>query len=92
MGYIEFSENNSGGSFWLTQENYDALKARGWVGEGILEDRYAGRRLRRYDTSMIMALAEFEDATGWDPDEEGCGCCGQPFNFYKYDDDGRMIW
>lgn len=92
MGYIEFSENNSGGSFWLTQKNYDDLKAAGWEGEGIQKDRYGGRELRREGLSMRMARAEFWDITGWDPDEEGCGCCGQPFNFYEYDDEGNMLW
>lgn len=93
MSYIEFSENNSGGSFWLNEQNYADLMAAGWEGEGIIpDDRYSGRRLRRSGVSHRVALAEFWDITGWNPDEEGCGCCGQPFNFYEYDDEGKMIW
>lgn len=92
MSYIRFSENNSGGNFWLSAEDYDKLKAAGWEGEGILPDRYAGRELKRTGVSKRVALAEFQDVTGWSPYEEGCECCGQPFNFYEYDDDGRMIW
>lgn len=92
-GYIEFSENNSGGSFWLSEENYQALKDIGWEGEGIVPgERYAGRTLTRTGVSRRVALAEFEDATGWSPYEEGCDCCGQPFNFYEYDENGKMIW
>jgi hypothetical protein len=92
MGYIEFSENNSGGSFWLSQKNYEDLMAAGWTGEGITSDYCGGRRLRREGVSMRMALAEFYDATGYDGDEEGCSCCGQPFYFAEYDDQGKMIW
>lgn len=93
MSYIEFSETNSGGSFWLSEKDYEALFAAGWTGEGIYpESRYDGRRLQRRGLSRRMALAEFEDVTGWSPYEEGCGCCGQPFNFYEYDDEGNMIW
>lgn len=92
MGYIEFRENNSGGDFWLSAEDYDNLKAAGWEGEGVLPNRYEGRCLRRHGVSIRMAKAEFYDITGQDPDEEGCDCCGQPFPFYRYDDEGKMIW
>lgn len=30
MKTYEFSENNSGGSWWLNREDYDALMADGW--------------------------------------------------------------
>lgn len=30
MGTIEYSSNNSGGSWWLTDENWKALEAAGW--------------------------------------------------------------
>lgn len=93
MSYIEMRENNSGGNFWLTKEHYDALFAAGWEGEGINpENRYDGRRLINRKLSKRMALAQFEDITGYSPYEEGCGCCGEPFPFYEYDDDGKMIW
>lgn len=93
MGYIKFSENNSGGDYWLTQKNYEDLMAAGWTGEGINPDnRYDGRRLERRGVSRRVALAEFWDITGWDPDEEGCNCCGQPFYFTEYDDEGKMVW
>lgn len=92
MSYIKFSENNSGGSFWLTKKNYDDLIAAGWTGEGILPDRYSGRELKRTGVSKRVALAEFQDITGWSPYEEGCECCGQPFNFYEFDDNGRCVW
>lgn len=90
--YTELNENNSGGSFWLTKADYDKLHAAGWVGEGITEDYFAGRKIRREGVSRRVALAEFQDITGWDPDEEGCNCCGQPFYFSSYDDDGKSIW
>lgn len=93
MSYISMRENNSGGSFWLTQKHYEDLFALGWEGEGVdPNDRYTGRVLINRVLSKRMALAQFEDVTGYSPDEEGCGCCGQPFNFYEYDDEGKMIW
>lgn len=93
MSYISMRENNSGGSFWLTREHYEALFALGWEGEGVdPNNRYEGRVLINRILSKRMALAQFEDVTGYSPDEEGCGCCGQPFNFYEYDDKDEIIW
>ena len=92
MAYIEFSENNSGGSFWLNEKHYSDLIAAGWVGEGIVTDRYEGRRLRKEGVSRRVALAEFQAITGEDPAEEGCECCGPPYIFYEYDDNGKMVW
>lgn len=31
MGLLRYSANNSGGSFWLTTENWQALEKAGWV-------------------------------------------------------------
>ena len=31
MALYELSENNSGGSFWLSRKNYDKLFEAGWV-------------------------------------------------------------
>lgn len=93
MGYIRMRENNSGGDFWLTQEHYEKLFALGWEGEGVdPSNRYEGRVLINRTLSPRMALAQFEDVTGYSPDEEGCGCCGQPFYFVQYDDNDNPIW
>lgn len=93
MAYIEFSENNSGGEWWLSADQYDKLKAAGWEGEGVIPgDRYGGRRMVRRGLSRKMAIAEWEDVTGEDAYEVGCECCGAPYGFYEYDDEGRMIW
>lgn len=93
MSYIKMRENNSGGSFWLTEQNYKDLFALGWEGEGIdPTNRYDGRVLINRVLSKRMALAQFEDVTGYSPDEEGCECCGQPFYFVEYDDEDNPIW
>lgn len=31
MGYVEYSSNNSGGSWWLTDQNWHDLEAAGWI-------------------------------------------------------------
>jgi hypothetical protein len=93
MGYITMCENNSGGSFWLTEKNYEDLLALGWEGKGPdSNDRYKDRVLINRVLSRRMALAQFEDVTGYSPDEEGCECCGQPFYFAEYDDEGKSVW
>lgn len=42
---IEFSENNSGGNWWLNKRQYDALLAAGWYYEPTEYDKANG-----YDT------------------------------------------
>lgn len=93
MAYIEFSENNSGGEWWLSADQYEKLKAAGWEGEGVIPgDRYGGRRMIRRGLSRKMAIAEWEDVTGEDAYTQGCECCGAPYGFYEYDDAGNMVW
>lgn len=92
MSYVKMRENNSGGSFWLTQKNYEDLFALGWEGEGVVDNYVEGRVLINRVLSKRMALAQFEDVTGYSPDEEGCECCGQPFYFGEYDDNDKPIW
>lgn len=102
MGYIEYSSNNSGGSWWLTDQNWKDLEEAGWdvawvreAEDGIFhskgEERWLGAlatRATRRDVSLRVAMAEFEDVTGQDPEANGCDCCGQPHYFGEYNDDG----
>lgn len=103
--YVEYSSNNSGGYWWLTDQDWKNLEAAGWEvqwvkdqEDGIFrkagEERWLGalatRAIRR-DVSLRVAQAEFEDATGQYVDDTGCDCCGQPHYFSEYNDDGSYI-
>lgn len=100
--YIEYSSNNSGGDWWLTDQNWKDLERAGWEVDWISDEkdtvfndvggeRFLGAlatRARRHGVSLRVAKAEFEDVTGEDPDAGGCDCCGQPHYFGEYNDDG----
>ena len=77
MTKIVFSENNSGGSWWLSPSDYIALENAGW------EVSY--REATREGLSYEDAVDEWADITGSNPDTEGCPCCGKPFYFYEED-------
>ena len=72
---VEFSENNSGGSWWLDKEQYDALAAAGWKVEG--------RNAKKKFDSLEEGKSEWETVTGANPDEMGCECCGRPYQFWE---------
>ena len=86
-----FSENNSGGSWWLARRQYEALEAAGW--KKPEEDNTWGDSLSTEDVpyfwrhgwtaefpSIRAAIESFESATGADFFEEGCNCCGAPYS------------
>jgi hypothetical protein len=85
---VDFSENNSGGSWWLDGKDYTALYLAGWKSDE--DSRYDGRPYRvtkRFTApterlAESMAIDEWERITGASAQEEGCNCCGQPYNFY----------
>jgi hypothetical protein len=91
---IVYSSNNSGGSWWLDDEDWQNLENAGWKVRWAKDmDGYAdsnGRWLgalatsaTRYGLSEDEAIAEWESVTGQDADAEGCDCCGQPHSFYE---------
>lgn len=100
--YVKYSSNNSGGYWWLTDEDWRNLEAAGWVVDWVKDGSgYRGRdkddptrflgalatSAKRYDVREPNAIAEWTAITGQDPDEEGCPCCGQPHSFYAgYDE------
>lgn len=112
--YVELSENNSGGGWWLSDEDWRNLAKAGWVVDWAenraksadswmrssveLDEhgvwRYMGAlasEAKRYGVSLRVAVAEFRDITGQDPDEEGCSCCGQPHYLSAYDAEGNCL-
>lgn len=93
---VTYSSNNSGGSWWLSDEDWRALEAAGWT----LEPLYGGgeRWLGAIATgaskdfeSMREAVEEFESITGQDASDEGCNCCGNPHNFSGRDENGNYV-
>jgi hypothetical protein len=92
---IKYSSNNSGGSWWLSDEDWFALEKAGWkvewakdMEEGLFhkkgEDRWLGalaqRASKEFETPG-QAMREFEKVTGQTVSDEGCSCCGAPHSF-----------
>lgn len=102
-GWVEYSSNNSGGSWWLTDEDWRALEAAGWEVQyyaneedswADMDGRWLGAlasRAKRYGASLEHAVAEWEAITGQTASDEGCYCCGVPHNFTRYTSSGAYL-
>lgn len=103
---VEYSSNNSGGEWWLTDENWLALEKAGWVVDWFREQegkafptdadgRWLGAlasvATKEGATSLEEAAREWEEITGASATDAGCACCGQPHNFTLYDDEGGYV-
>lgn len=101
--YVEYSANNSGGSWWLTDQNWLDLEAAGWKVRWVKDDvspfhenddRFLGA-LAMYatkeNTTLSEAIHEWETITGESSNSLGCSCCGTPHSFTLYDDDGTWV-
>lgn len=89
MKVLEYSSNNSGGGWWLTDQNWRDLEKAGWVVDWQ-QKRFLGalateaKREIKENETLSAILLEFEKITGEDISDEGCSCCGCPHNFtYK---------
>lgn len=103
--HVHYSSNNSGGSWWLTDDDWFALEKAGWEVEWVKDDPYHkaqgdGERwlgalatgAKYFGGSVEMAKAEFNHVTSCRADDEGCSCCGQPHYFTEYNDEGKTVW
>ena len=102
---VEYSSNNSGGSWWLKDEDWIALEKAGWKVDwvrdsethgryGAKDDRWLGAlatSASREGLSLADAVAEWEKVTGESSTDAGCACCGQPHSFTLYDDAGKYV-
>jgi len=89
---VEYQSNNSGGGWWLTDENWKALEDEGWAVDWV-PDRWLGAlatTAKKKFNNPYDAISEFERITGQDASAEGCNCCGEPHNFSYSDEDGKI--
>lgn len=87
---IEYSSNNSGGGWWLSDENWKALEKAGWAVEWKKEKwlgALATSASKDFPT-VAEAIREFESVTAQDASDEGCNCCGPPHSF-SWDEGGH---
>ena len=97
--HTEYHANNSGGDWWLTDEDWYKLEEAGWEVEWFKNDpsdRFAveGRFLGALAMTALRrglpyekAIEEWERVTGQSADEKGCPCCGAPHYFYEEADE-----
>lgn len=96
LAVYEYSSNNSGGAWWLSDDDWRKLEAAGWKVRWVKDDPYykgAERWLgalamyaSKAFSSEAAAVEEWESITGQDASDEGCNCCGQPHAFYERSD------
>lgn len=92
---VKYSSNNSGGSWWLKDEDWLALEKAGWKVEWVRDNpntlfkddggerslgALASRAEKEFETPGA-AMREFEAVTGQTVSDEGCNCCGAPHSF-----------
>ena len=80
---VEYTSTNSGGQWWLTDDDWKNLEKAGWKVEWEKE-RFLGalaRSAKKEFDSIKEAVEEWEKITREDSRAEGCSCCGQPHNF-----------
>jgi hypothetical protein len=91
---VKYLSNNSGGSWWLKDEDWEALEAAGWRVKWQSEHatmpsaKRTGRWLGALATEAEVdvehpedAIRAFEKITGQVASDEGCNCCGAPHRF-----------
>ena len=81
---VTYKSNNSGGNWWLKDEDWKALDAAGWEVEWK-KAQWLGALATSASKdfpSIDDAIKEFEAITWQDTTNDGCPCCGQPHIFY----------
>lgn len=104
---VTYDSNNSGGTWWLTDDDWKALEGAGWTVDWVDDsDRPAMGMAKdgRFLGALAMhasidtddpdaAIAEWSRVTGQDPASIGCNCCGPPHSFDVYDHKtGKTTW
>lgn len=92
MVKVRYCSNNSGGAWWLTDEDWLALEAAGWTVVWVKNQPAWGGSDGRFLGALAMgatknfesiddAIDEFERTTGACATDDGCHCCGPPHEF-----------
>jgi hypothetical protein len=105
---IKYSSNNSGGGWWLHDEDWKKLEDAGWNVDWVNKDSFLSQKVKGKDEyrwlgalakeaekefdSVKDAILEFETITGKSTMEEGCNCCGPPHTFTWEDKDGNFSY
>lgn len=94
---VTYTSNNSGGSWWLTDQNWLDLEAAGWSVDwfrnqkeqyGYRDGRFLGAlatKASRTGLELDDAISEWQRITGEDHYASGCPCCGAPHYFSTCD-------
>jgi hypothetical protein len=80
---ITYSSNNSGGDWWLSDDDWKKLEAEGWK-VNWKPKRFLGAlatTATKEFASRDEAITEWERITGQDAWDGGCSCCGNPHDF-----------
>lgn len=80
---VEYSSNNSGGKWWLSDDDWENLEKAGWRVHWFKE-RFLGAlatSASKETDSIGDLLRQFEEITGENVSDEGCNCCGAPHSF-----------
>lgn len=100
---VEYDSNNSGGHWWLSDDDWRSLEAAGWEvrwhanrneewftpdSDGRWLGALAGSATKDFP-SLGDAIREFERLTSKDASDEGCNCCGPPHSFSVLDEDNH---
>lgn len=100
MKTLKYDSNNSGGYWWLSDDDWKALEEAGWDVQWVKDrtdsifradedGRWLGALATRASKSFATAregIEEWERVTGQDAGALGCSCCGVPHNF-KFGDE-----
>jgi hypothetical protein len=101
--YVVYNSKNSGGKWWLDDDDWKALEKAGWVVDWRNKGKHGsveknGRWLgalatsaKRFGLNLKQAVEEWERVVKCSSRDVGCPCCGNPHNFTEYDDNGGFI-
>jgi len=95
---LKYNTNNSGGNWWLKDEDWNNLEKAGWIvwwkknDPTSINDRWLGalatKAEKEFDT-IKEGLIEFEKVTKQSVTDSGCSCCGPPHDFSWIRKDGE---